>query len=674
MSALDHPLTWAAPRPLWRAAGQPGLQPAILRFAQDDFADQLLGAMASDPASIAAFVARYETWRTPPGETRTPDLAARVPLPEPVKRNRRSVLRRASPPAVPAAKAQSPTLKLYQPAHQRHYIATATLACAVSGLPDRKLSGGHEKVGMLLRRLIPSGETGELAEYAWITSAAPRWQRVSQTDPAVLAPGEEMLPVFPIAHREDERIARRSWGGSIPVGKREDYLAAPLVHEAVSLAEGQKAELGPPRPEPLQNSKQARLSEFRIDVAEPWKATIRTIFKEASDLSDAEGDAEDKQTALRLRNYQLQMQSWLMLLDFRQFLDRHLHKVAARLHSGSAAGLSTAEVNLLTWLRGTPAQTSIISGMGSTGKVHAATLADALHRIAQSGVATKLEAIETEYIPGLEAEAAAMWPGFHYLLAGIGSNGAGGAIALDGPFNHDAGAPDADDTMQILGPGGGLLSDANEAAAKVDRLTVLIGRALPVSQEETARPKPFAERLSKVMVETADDPGLFCIRFCHLNADCGPLHPPTLSLPTETFSMASFFDPDAPAREIKIMLPRDTSAAGLRKHARGTAFVMSDMLCGQVQRAKSLGLIDLIRQVLPWPLHKDIDLGQGGGCKNASGADIGMICSLSIPIITLCALILLMIIVTLLDFLFKWVPWLIACFPLPGFKAKGGPS
>ena len=47
-----------------------------------------------------------------------------------------------------------------------------------------------------------------------------------------------------------------------------------------------------------------------------------------------------------------------------------------------------------------------------------------------------------------------------------------------------------------------------------------------------------------------------------------------------------------------------------------------------------------------------------------------MICSLSIPIITLCAMILLICIVMLLDFIFRWVPWFIACFPLPRFKGK----
>jgi hypothetical protein len=93
------------------------------------------------------------------------------------------------------------------------------------------------------------------------------------------------------------------------------------------------------------------------------------------------------------------------------------------------------------------------------------------------------------------------------------------------------------------------------------------------------------------------------------------------------------------------------------------------MLCGQVQRAKGLGLIDLIMQILPWPLHKDLDMGDGGGCKDGD-LDIGMICSLSIPIITLCALILLLVIVFLLDFVFHWVPWLIMCFPVPKLKGK----
>ena len=73
--------------------------------------------------------------------------------------------------------------------------------------------------------------------------------------------------------------------------------------------------------------------------------------------------------------------------------------------------------------------------------------------------------------------------------------------------------------------------------------------------------------------------------------------------------------------------------------------------------------------VLPWPFHKDLDLGAGGSCRTGE-INIGMICSLSIPIITICALILLMIIVSLLDFIFRWMPYFIMCFPIPGLKGK----
>jgi hypothetical protein len=93
------------------------------------------------------------------------------------------------------------------------------------------------------------------------------------------------------------------------------------------------------------------------------------------------------------------------------------------------------------------------------------------------------------------------------------------------------------------------------------------------------------------------------------------------------------------------------------------------MLCGQVQRAKGLGFIDLVRAVLPWPLHKDLDVGAGGPCSDGSSS-LGMICSISIPIITICALILLMIIVSLLDIVFHWLPYFVFCFPVPKFKGK----
>ena len=113
----------------------------------------------------------------------------------------------------------------------------------------------------------------------------------------------------------------------------------------------------------------------------------------------------------------------------------------------------------------------------------------------------------------------------------------------------------------------------------------------------------------------------------------------------------------------------DTTPAGLRKFDKNTAFVMSDILCGQVSRLKALTLGDLVLSVLPWPFHKNLPIPEGGPCQ----PNMGLVCSLSIPIITICALILLIIMVSVLEFVFKWMPFLMVCFPIPGLRAKKAP-
>ena len=694
---MNHPVTWASPRPMWRGAAVPGRAPSILRFATDDFMQQLLGLLATDPAALGAHVARCETWRTPAKALATPDLAERLPLPAPVRQARLSrLLRRTADPA-PAAPEPDQPLKLYQPAHQRFYLVTATLACAIPGLPDRMPGGGHERTGMVLRRLLPrtklAADAQNLAEFAYVkTPQGARWQLVADGDPGVLAPGEELQPAFPLLHRDSTQVRRRIWGGLVPVGRREEYMAATISRKVVTLAAGQAEAMRPAPPEAPRDSTIARMTEFKMDVAEPWKAMIRAAQKAAADIAGDPNDddgARRRQLRVRKQNLQLQMQSWLILLDFADYLLRNLTPVWNAVKANSPTGLSGYKRDLYDWLRQTLpiAQTNgLRNGLrefASTADAlpYEASLFGALRAIIGTGdrtMANRLEDAETLYQADLAVRT--LWPDFHCLLAGIASDGNGGAIIANGPYalvtalasksspplpNY----PAQDDPSGVLkelpepSPSGAF--DINV----LDKLTALVARALDRSDETGARPLPFAQTLAASMEETAADAGLFTIRFVHLNEDCGPLHPPSLSEPTERFQLASFFDPDAPVRPIRITLPADTSPAGLRKHARGTAFVMSNMLCGQVQRAKGLGFIDLVLQVLPWPLHKKIDLGDGGGCKSG-GIDIGMICSLSIPIITLCALILLMIIVGLLDFIFRWLPWFVLCFPVPGLKGK----
>ena len=145
--------------------------------------------------------------------------------------------------------------------------------------------------------------------------------------------------------------------------------------------------------------------------------------------------------------------------------------------------------------------------------------------------------------------------------------------------------------------------------------------------------------------------------------------PVVLSAPSVPFQLASFFDPDGPSRPIRISLPLDTSPAGLRKFAKNTAFVMSDILACQVGQIRDITLADLVLSVLPWPFHKPLPEPKDGPCKS-SGTDAGMVCSLSIPIVTLCALILLIIMVNLFDYFFRWIQFFIVCFPIPGLKGK----
>src|SRR5947199_2031326 len=114
------------------------------------------------------------------------------------------------------------------------------------------------------------------------------------------------------------------------------------------------------------------------------------------------------------------------------------------------------------------------------------------------------------------------------------------------------------------------------------------------------------------------------------------MHEDVVSEPTEPFDLASFFDPDAPARPIRIGLPLDTTPAGLRKFDKNTAFVMSDVLCGQMSMARDKTFADLVLSVLPWPFKKEFSARGPSPCP-----DGGTVCSFSLPIITIVALILL---------------------------------
>jgi hypothetical protein len=138
----------------------------------------------------------------------------------------------------------------------------------------------------------------------------------------------------------------------------------------------------------------------------------------------------------------------------------------------------------------------------------------------------------------------------------------------------------------------------------------------------------------------------FVARCVYRRPKCGVRAVPVLSDPTEPFQLASIFDANAPARPSQVTLPLDTTPAGLRKHDKSVAFMVSDELAKQMARIKGM---------------KELTEGDIDG----PGIGLGFICSLSIPIITLCAFIVLMIFISLLNIIFWWLPFFKICFPIP---------
>lgn len=695
-----HPVFWQTPQPLWARFGETSsaavaaadqARPAILRFASDDFMEQVFGTLARDPSRLDALLARPETWRSPAAEPA--DLVQRTPVPGMVRTALRGSANGNGKGSVPATVSQAPVtegartrqrpLKLYHPAHQRFYLVGASLVCGVPGLPERAVvPGGAELVNFVIRRLLPVSDTdpADLREFAFVKDAAgARWQRVDGgVDEGRPVAGEEMLPVFPLPFCDDTDRARTMWGGLVPVARREEYMGAKVDRTAApTFPAGQLQWVqGAPAAAP-RVSKQARMTQFQLEVAEPWKNLVRGSHRVRTSITEPspiDGDSEDSaQKRARVYEHDLAQQqiSWLILLDFADYLESYLPDVwtAVERDGVPATTLSTNQQALLSWLASASMTAGLELGLRATDVSAAvrpakSSLLAALKSIRAAGVREALEATELTYTPAQPGLGSTEFPPFHFVLAGLSNTN-----TVEGPYKSlPPGVPVPEELA--LDPLVQPVTTAEQEAALLDRLTALVGRALEARVENDAPPLPFALQLRDALKATVGDAGWFVARYVYTRTDCGPLHPPVLSAATQRFQLAGFFDPDAPARPIRITLPLDTSPAGLRKFNRNTAFVISDMLCGQIQRAKGLGLVDLVRSVLPWPLHKDLDVGSGGACKDGNGINIGMICSLSIPIITICALILLIIMVTLLDLIFRWVPFFIMCFPFPRFSGK----
>lgn len=627
---------WTMAAPLWRQTGDPSIAdnrvkfrtPTILRFASDTFMDEFHNLLNTEPQRLKEYVVAPETWNAPPNE----------PVPSPEKSGLALALTRARNAAVQRLQARGSRvigattassanldgrriLKLYQPVHQRYYMIATCLVCRMLGLPDRKIdAGAQEKASFVMRMLQPRAGADKIApdprdcdELALVNK---QWQVVN--NPETLVDGEEKHALAPAAYIEDDSRRRRLLVGLIPVGDRERLLQAPQPNPAGA---------GPLPPQV--DSRQMLLKTQVIgplsnlqDVADRAVTAIAPD-PALADLTDAEKAKQQISIPVILRsaNDQIQQVSWYVLLDLARYFETYLNDLWKAIQSGTGSGLNSTLAPLWTML-------SSISYSGTT-------LVTALQKA--YAAANLLESVKTTYqtVTKDGSNGTAGWPSFLFPFYTVDT---GGKHGLTGLFNQ------------------------NDRTNFESKITAALQTLTPTPSN------PLPPRVVAQANANPQGPVWFTVRCVLERPNCNALTSPLMSEPTAAFQLAAFFDPDAPARPIRIGLPIDTTPAGLRKFDKNTAFVMSDTLCGQVSKMGGMSFGDLIMSVLPFPFHKDLDAGGGKPCGD--GISAGMVCSFSIPIITIIALILLIIFVKLLDIIFFWMPFFQICLPLPKFSAK----
>lgn len=702
---IKHGVQWRAPMPLWAENSSTGIRtinedvatyPSILRFATDSFMQDMLQVMDDSPKRIAEWLAQPETWREPmtspkmsvrPGsedglsyllnKTKQQTEAYQSSADKALVKPRQAVTIAA------AARLKNLPIKLFHSTHQRFYLVSASLVSSDLGCPEQRLDlSKQEKASFVLRRLVPPGESATIVEgqeidnlddwdeYAFIsTTSGHKWSRIDKSGQVAcqkLLPQEEQLPLFPVNYRDGCAHDRTVYSGLIPVGKREKWMAAPVGDATTAELSGDLAD------STLAGMSHAR-KMFQTDVAEPWKILVeqadfkRQGLSRGFDFIEDDGSSlEENNRARRSARDNIQMASWYVLLDFARFLEQYLPNLWAYANQDSNATLpSRDELDLFTRIENTQLPASVMAKLvefddqylpnpplnpidrvasAITDETMVVSLLDALVMIRD--LEDDLEAVENEFVRfdydpdgAFALDVDPRWPGFLFPLA-------------DPEFNGPI--PNADGTR----------SDLESRLGQIDGLAELIEKILPEPS--------LLEDVIPASGALDQRNAWFVTRCVYERPCCGPLFPALVSKSSRVFQMAPFFDPDAPARPIRIPMPVDVSPAGLRKFQKNTAFVISDMLCGKIKKIRKITLGDLVLSVLPWPFHKDLpNPGDTGPCKQ-DGNSFGMICSLSIPIVTLCALILLMIMVALFDLFFRWIPFLFICLPIPGLKGKKG--
>lgn len=140
----------------------------------------------------------------------------------------------------------------------------------------------------------------------------------------------------------------------------------------------------------------------------------------------------------------------------------------------------------------------------------------------------------------------------------------------------------------------------------------------------------------------------YALRCVYERPQCSPPLQ-VVSQVSQSFQLASFFDGDAPARSINIIMPTDVSLAGIRKFRKGVTFIISNSL----------------QQKINMITGSERSMLQPSPTVGSAANGLAWMCSFSIQIVFIVAFMLLLMFVIILNICFWWIAFFRICIPIP---------
>jgi hypothetical protein len=480
--------------------------------------------------------------------------------------------------------AEEATPRLYQPLHGRYYLVTASLVCRQPGLPDKVVDqSGGEQVGFVMRREVwrDDGPGAAWIEQAWIDEGAGRGWH--DACPTGLLPDEERFPLHPVKVCVESHATIEQYR---PV---DHCLKQRTIYHGYLATGNRKKYI---EPEPVTSDPQTYID--LISAQSPLEDFRFNQFD--SRVIGPWYDLEKRKAATETAA--IHQVSLYLILDLGDLLNRSLPDVWQAVKANDSNAIPAANM----------AQRELFE------------LLDAI-RIKRNNLQFSLREALAERANDLG------------LVAGEGDEPVG--------VNYDFSAADYD-----IGAGQVVINQAylgSDTSDLKDRLrAALAAETTPFQMSDEMR------SLLAEMVRPEPDPSegqpseRYLLRMVY-NYD--PNCPPLLSAASQYFSLAAFFDSDAPARPVRLELP-NISMQDLRKFKRGVGMQMPPAL------RKLMGRI-----------NEETIEGKLG--PEGPAWELQMICSFSLQIIFLVAFIVMFIFLIILNIVFWWLPFLRICFPIP---------